>query len=439
MNAPITIDNSTNSAPPAITLDERTYARGLACVHCGLCLPACPTYTQTWNEADSPRGRIQLMLALADGEIQPTESVCRHLDQCLDCRACETICPSGVVYHELIEESRPKLEPLQAPTLQSRLLRWVSFHILTHPSRLKLALIPARIIRRLGLAQLLPKTLRTMVLMAPASGPMFPKPLPPLTRSIAPERNKVRVALLPTCVGSVTYDHVNRCAIDLLAACGADVNVSSTPLCCGAVHHHNGAPQAAQEIARRTIDAILPVGGPAPDFITTAVAGCGAMLKDYPFIFRDDPEYRDRAAEFSSRVRDISELLLELGLPEPKHMVNESVTYHDACHLAHAQQVTSAPRKLLMKIPGLKLISLPESDTCCGAAGTYNLTQPEMATQLAQRKLRNIATTGCSIVAAGNVGCAMHIKAQAELCGQDVTIVHPVELLHRAMFGEAGL
>src|SRR5204863_6420130 len=200
--------------------------------------------------------------------------------------------------------------------------------------------------------------------------------------------------------------------------------------CCGAIHHHGGDHHQAEEFARRNIDAFLPTGATAPHYITTTIAGCGAMLRDYEFLLRDDPQYAERAKIFASKVRDISEVLLEMGLPQMNHSVSMTVTYHDACHLAHAQKVTAAPRKLLAAIPGLRLVPLAESDMCCGAAGTYNITQPEMATQLAERKIRHIRDSGAEVCATGNVGCAMHIQSEAQARKKPLRIVHPVELLH---------
>jgi glycolate oxidase iron-sulfur subunit len=408
-------------------------------VHCGLCLPACPTYTQTYNEADSPRGRIQLMLALSDGTIEPSESVRRHLDLCLDCRACETACPSSVVYHELIEETRARLSRQTGQAFGARLLRWMFFHVLVHPTRLKLALLPGRLARKMGLFNLLPAPLRKMGRMLPEAGPLWPGPLPehsPSNSNLKSQISKATVAFFPGCVGSVMFDSVNRQAVELLNACGADVTVSRAQVCCGAIHHHNGDHHAAQELARKNIDAMLPLDGSGPEFITTTIAGCGAMLREYDLLLRDDDNYATRAKLFASKVRDISEVLLELDVSSlVRHAVDQTVTYHDACHLAHAQRVTTAPRKLLSKIPGLKVVPLPEGEICCGAAGTYNLTQPAMATELAQRKLRNIASTGASTCVMGNVGCAMHIRSEAAAGRAGLAVVHPVELLHRAVYG----
>jgi glycolate oxidase iron-sulfur subunit len=410
-----------------LPLDPRTYDRALSCVHCGLCLPVCPTYLVTGNEADSPRGRIQLMRGLADGNIEETESVRRHLDLCLDCRGCETACPSGVVYHELIEETRAKLDPSQ-PT--SRLLRWMMFNILTFPKRLRLFLLPVRILRRLGIQKtgilkLLPKNLRKMEQMLP-EGPVWPAKLE--TRQSGA---KTTVGFFTSCIGSVVFSDVNRKAAELLVAGAVNVRVPAGQTCCGAIHLHNGDPATAAVMARRNIDAFLSTD----DWITGTVAGCTAMLHDYPTLLRDDLQYAQKAKLFAEKVRDISVVLSRINLPTPTHPVDRTVTYHDACHLAHAQKVTVEPRELLGKIPGLKLIPLSQSDICCGAAGTYNLTQPAMAEELAKRKLANISATGATICAVGNAGCAMHLRSHAQSADVKIEIVHPVELLHQGVFG----
>jgi glycolate oxidase iron-sulfur subunit len=446
----------------ALALDPRTFERGLSCVHCGLCLPVCPTFTQTGHEADSPRGRIQLMLGLASGEIQPTESVREHLDLCLDCRACETACPSGVVYHELIEETRAKLSHSQPLSGQQRLMRWIFFNIFVYPRRLKLALLPARILQKLGIYSrlrrwgffdCLPSGLRKMEQMLPTAGVLWPKELPETTLAASqcgasatddgqhgPEARATRrpvIGFFAGCIGSVMFDKVNRQAVKLLAAGGADVVAKRDQVCCGAIHHHSGEEEPAKAFARQNIDVFVPEAGPAVDFIATNIAGCGAMLREYDVLLRDDPRYARRARDFAARVRDISEVLLMLESPEMKHTISETATYHDACHLAHAQKVTAAPRKLLARIGGLKLVPLPDSDMCCGAAGTYNITQPEMSGKLAEQKLDNIASTGAAICVTGNVGCAMQIQSQAEMRGQKLRVVHPVELLYEATFGRA--
>ena len=456
MSPPLPVVDEATAAPKATThgdgplglgIDPRAYERGLGCVHCGLCLPACPTYTQTGHEGESPRGRIQLMLGLAEGKIEPTPSVRAHLDLCLDCRGCETACPSGVVYHELLEDTRGRLAKSQPQSAQDRLMRSLFFNVFVHPTRLKLALLPARVLQKLGLyallrragvMKLLPPQLRKMEQMLPPGGRLWPSPLPARVapKAPAPASATPTVAFFPGCIGSVMFDDVNRMAVDLLAAAGAAVVTPRAQACCGAIHHHNGAHAPAADLARRNIDAFLPAGSPAPDFIATNIAGCGAMLREYDVLLRDDAEYATRARDFVGRVRDISEVLLALGLPQRlTHPVDETVTYHDACHLAHAQKVTAPPRQLLAAVPGLRLVPLPESDMCCGAAGTYNLQHPVMASELAGRKLRNIATTGAATCATGNVGCALHISSEAASRGQPLRVVHPVELLHRSVFG----
>jgi glycolate oxidase iron-sulfur subunit len=246
------------------------------------------------------------------------------------------------------------------------------------------------------------------------------------------------VAFFEGCIGSVLFERVNRQSVELLSAGGASVLVPRKQVCCGAIHHHNGAHEAAQELARRNIDALCPVDGPKPHFIVTNIAGCGAMLREYDLLLRDDPAYCQRARDFTARVRDISEALLAVGLPALPHPVDAVATYHDACHLAHAQKVTSPPRELLRNVRDLRLVPLPESDICCGAAGTYNLTEPDMATQLARRKLANIAATGARVCFTGNVGCAMQIQSEVDAAGMDMRVVHPVQVLHEAAFGKMG-
>jgi glycolate oxidase iron-sulfur subunit len=456
---PVVTDASASPAPHGhkplgLGIDPRAYERGLGCVHCGLCLPACPTYTQNGHEGDSPRGRIQLMLGLAEGKIEPTPSVRKHLDLCLDCRGCETACPSGVVYHELLEETRGRLAQTQRQTAQDRFMRWLFFNVFVHPTRLKLALLPARLmqkaglyglLRKTGLLKLLPPQLRKMEQMLPDRGRLWPKALPEHVRGTGaspvaaagehgPVGRATTVGFFAGCIGSVMFDDVNRMAVELLAACGADVVAPRAQGCCGAIHHHNGAHEPAVQLAKRNIDTFLPQNGDKVDFVATSIAGCGAMLREYDVLLRDDPQYAARAKEFAKRVRDVSEVLAELNVAAKlKYPVNETVTYHDACHLAHAQKVVAQPRALLAAIPGIKLVALPESDMCCGAAGTYNLQHPEMATELAKRKLRNIASTGAATCATGNVGCAMHIGSEARAYGEAVRVVHPVELLHRSV------
>jgi glycolate oxidase iron-sulfur subunit len=475
MPTPLVSDAPKPPGESALKLDPRTYDRALSCVHCGLCLPACPTYLQTGHEAEGPRGRIQLMRGLSDGTIEPTRKVREHLDSCLGCRGCETACPSGVVYHELLDETRHRLKKYdreKPPQYESYrgVLRWFVRNVVTHPTRLKVSVAPIRMLKRTGMygvlerlkvMQLLPPPLRKMEQMLPETGPIWPRPLPRYTG--AKGMDAVLMALQNTamlgrfaqskdgsnarsttrkiagffagCVGSIFYDRVNRMAIDLLAACGLDVFAPSSQGCCGAIHKHGGEIEEARRLARKNIDLFLPRDGSAVDFIVTNIGGCGAALQEYDVLLRDDPEYASAAREFRRRYRDISQMLLELKLPEMTHPVHLTAAYHDACHLTHAQRLREPPRQLLSQIPGLKLIPMLEADLCCGAAGTYNLEQPRMAAELADRKLGNIVAAGADVLIAGNAGCAAHLAAHAKSRGVNLRIMHPVELVHQAIFG----
>ncbi len=402
---------------PVIQLEQQVYARALDCVHCGLCLPACPTYTTNGLEADSPRGRIMLMKGLADGTTDATPSVVKHLDLCLDCRACETACPSGVVYHELIEAVRPQLDSQRPRTLRDRLIMAMVRHVFAYPTRMKMAMMPARLLQRLGLWRLV-AALPMAQLLPPVSASAT---LPPGTYASATPRQS-RVGFFTGCVGNVLFSQVNRQAVELLQHAGCDVVVPPDQACCGAIHHHSGDSQTARAFARRNTEAFAGV-----DFVVTAVAGCGAMMQEYPHLLGH--------VGSQLTVKDISVALDELGMPRPRHALQLTVAYHDACHLAHAQRIVDPPRNLLGMIDGLTLAPLPESDMCCGAAGTYNLTQPAMARSLGERKIRHILRTGAAACVTGNAGCALQIAATARRMGVDLELIHPVSLLHRAVFG----
>ena len=445
--------SESDSSLPVLQLDKEVYDRALDCVHCGLCLPACPTYTQNGLEADSPRGRIYLMKGLADGKIDSTSAVLSHLDLCLDCRACETACPSGVVYHELIEQTRQRLGTLQKKGLIDRMVDTMFFKVFPYPNRLKLAILAPRLLQKLGLWSLinsdalrkaLPAQLAKMQQMLPKDGPLWQANLAQRYPASAPDgRTRRRVGLFPGCIGSVMFQSVNRQTISLLQHAGCEVIVPREQGCCGAIHDHGGRLEEAQAFAQANIDVFFPPvashgdtpENPPVETIVNNIAGCGAMLKNYGSLLRDHPAYADRAQAMAQRVRDVSELLVELDPPRPVHSITAKATYHDACHLAHAQKVTEAPRKMLSWIKGLRLVDLFESDMCCGAAGTYNLSQPAMARELAERKIRHIQETGAELCVTGNVGCAMQLQSEADRMGVDVKIKHPVSLLHQAYFG----
>ena len=413
------------------------YSHYQSCVHCGLCTASCPTYVETLDENDSPRGRIYLMRAIADGRIGASAEVRRHLDLCLDCRACETACPSGVPYGRIIEPFKVALQASAPPGDRTGLIqRLILHHLFPHAARVKLALAPARWMQRfglmakaerIGLMKLLPASLRAMQAMLPQLGRVGPR-LPEVMPPTGPKR--ARVALFLGCVADAMFPETNAATARVLQANGCEVVVPPGQGCCGAIHYHSGSEAPALDLARRNLRAFDP---DEFDAIITNAAGCGAMLKDYAHLL-PEPE-GELARKFVAKVRDISEFLVALGPIAPTHPVPATVTYHDACHLCHAQQVRAEPRALLGLIPGLTLVPLDEAELCCGAAGTYNLTQPEMSGRLGRRKMDRIAATGAAIVATGNVGCILQIARQIKDTGSDVAVVHPIDLLDRAYRG----
>jgi glycolate oxidase iron-sulfur subunit len=400
-----------------------------ACVHCGICLPQCPTYRLLGEEMDSPRGRIYLIRAAAEGRIGITATFIRHLDLCLDCRACETACPSGVPFGRLLEATRGQIVRRSPRSLRRRLFDGAVFNLFPYPDRLGVALRGLSLYQRSGLQRLV----RATGLLALAPGleamerllPSLPKngsaPLPELVP--ARGRRKGRAALLAGCVQRHLYPEINRLTIELLSLAGYEVVVPRGQGCCGALHFHAGRLEEARRFARRLISAFPE----DVDYVITNSAGCGSALREYGNWLSGD----DRAALLSRRARDVSELLADAELPLGR--LDAVVTYHDPCHLAHGQKVRSQPRALLQKIPGLKLVELTESDLCCGSAGTYNLAEPRMAGMLLERKINRIVETGASIVASGNPGCLLQIAKGCRERRLDVEVLHPVELLGRSL------
>jgi glycolate oxidase iron-sulfur subunit len=417
--------------------DRVEYGLYQDCVHCGLCTASCPTYVMTGDENDSPRGRIYLMRAVVDGRASASEKVREHLGLCLDCRACETACPSGVQYGKLIEPFKVALEisaPAEArpPLLLKIMLR----HLFPYADRLRLALLPARIANKVGLIRLmrgtglikiLPKTLQRMADMLPADMPLIPPAsLPESLPAVGARR--ARVALFTGCVTDAMTPETNLSTARVLQHNGCDVEVVGGQVCCGAVSYHSGDEEGAKVFIRKNLQAFNTDNY---DAIIINAAGCGAMLKDYGHLMHHDPEAK-AADQFTAKVKDISEFLYSLGAVKPAGRIEAEVTYHDACHLCHGQQVRHQPRALLQMIDGLKLKPLEETEICCGAAGTYNLTEPEMSHRLGQRKAGYIEATGASMVATGNVGCQLQIQKHLADRGQPMKVVHPVELLDQA-------
>jgi glycolate oxidase iron-sulfur subunit len=413
------------------------YRRYQDCVHCGLCTASCPTYIETSDENDSPRGRIYLMRAVTDGRLAVGPEVRRHLDLCLDCRACESACPSGVQYGRLIEPFKVALQTSAPPAAKAGLLeRLILHHMFPYASRVKAALAPARLLQRLGffalsertgVTKLLPETLRRLQAMLPDLS--RPRPaLPEVLPAIGPKR--ARVALFLGCVADALFPETTAATARVLQQNGCDVVIPRGQACCGAIHYHSGVEAPALELARRNLAAFDPA---ACDAVIVNAAGCGAMLKDYAHLL---PAAEHAAAErFAARVKDISEFLVALGPIAPEHPLPLKVTYHDACHLCHGQQIRSQPRQLLAMIPGLALVPLEESEICCGAAGTYNLTQPEMSERLGRRKMDHIAATGAAVVATGNVGCILQIARKIKERKSPIEVAHPVDLLDRSYSG----
>ena len=418
----------------------------LDCVHCGLCTSACPTYVENGNEADSPRGRIYLMRNVIDGKLELDESVKEHLDLCLNCRACETACPSGVQYGKLIEPFREYMaekEPGRMVKSLSAVQRWMLYTIFPSRLRNRLALAPARLMqwtgldylmRQSGVLNLLPKSLREMHGMLPplkSHYGTFPEILP------AEGKKRARVALFLGCVADAIYPETQMATARVLQKNGCEVWIPRSQVCCGALHYHSAMEHQARELAAANCSAFGMTGAEADgvDAIIINAAGCGAMLKDYTHLMHGTPQ-EEAARKFVAKSKDISEFLMELGPIQPTHPLPIRATYHDACHLRHAQQIAKPPRQLLEMIPGLELVPLPESELCCGAAGSYNLTQPEMATRLGDRKTANIRATGAQAVFMGNVGCILQIARHLRKTAPDIWVAHTIDALWASYNGK---
>lgn len=432
-----TVESPAPSLPPVGSGID--YEKFLDCVHCGLCTASCPTYLETGDENNSPRGRIYLMRAVTDGRLELNNTVKRHLDLCLDCRSCESACPSGVQYGRLIEPFRIETQQREAAEKNLRpgwFQSWILYGLFPYPKRLQWALMPARLaqwtgmdrlVERLGLLRLLPEKLRRMQRLLPPLRTREPQ-LPEFLPAIGPRR--ARVALFTGCVAEAMFHHVNWATARVLQQNGCDVVIPRNQACCGAIHYHSGAGQPALQLARTNASAfqINDI-----DAVIINVAGCGSMLKDYGHVgeelAKQDQMLRTSLDHFASKVKDVSEFLMQLGPIKPEGEVAMNATYHDACHLCHAQRIREQPRDLMALVPGLKLIPLAESEICCGAAGSYNLTEPEMADRLADRKLKNILATGAQAVISGNAGCSLQIQAAIKQTGKPIWVAHPMEIL----------
>ncbi|HEY0971443.1 MAG TPA: heterodisulfide reductase-related iron-sulfur binding cluster [Gemmatimonadales bacterium] len=393
-----------------------------ACVHCGFCLQACPTYVTLEDENDSPRGRIVLMRSLLEGELALDDPDVRtHIDRCLGCRGCETACPSGVPYGQLLEATRATLTLARPAPLVARII----LGVFARPVLLRASLTGARLFRATGLPALLsrlPGRIGFAMAMLASTSPSFPRrryePTPP-------ERQRGSVALLRGCVMDGLYGHVHEATERTLRANGYAPCGAPGQRCCGALHAHAGDLETARELARVNVDAFERSGA---EQVVVNSAGCGAMMKEYAHLLADDPEWAERARAISLRVRDVSELLAEAG-PAPAGPLPVRVTYDAPCHLLHGQRVVRPPLRVLEAVDGLELVPLTDADMCCGSAGIYNLIEPDTSDAVLDPKLRNIRDTGVPWVATGNPGCMMQIGAGLRRHGIAARVVHPVEVL----------
>jgi glycolate oxidase iron-sulfur subunit len=414
--------------PPAAELIDK-------CVHCGFCLPVCPTYV-LWNEEmDSPRGRIYLMKMVAEGDATINETWVRHFDACLGCMACMPACPSGVEYGKLIEATRAQIERRYTRSVGEKRFRRFLFNIFTHPDRLRALMLPLRLyqkvglqslVRRMNIPKLFPKRLRSMEALLPQVPAQ--ETLPELIPAQGERRR--RVGLLLGCVQRVFFPQVNSATARVLAAEGCEVVAPREQPCCGALLVHAGEEEQAMQFARRTIDVFEKA---QVDAVIINAAGCGSNVKEYGHLLRDDPGYAARAKTFVAKCRDISEFLTELEPRATRHPLSLRVAYHDACHLQHAQGIRSQPRALLRQIPQLELLEIPEAAICCGSAGIYNLVQPEAAQELGDRKVNHIVDLDAEMIVSANPGCLLQLQSSLARAGHKQPVRHLVEVLDASL------
>ncbi len=409
------------------------------CVHCGFCLQQCPTYLQLGLETDSPRGRIHLLRAVSEGQVEPTPSLVKHLDLCLQCRACETACPSGVPFGRIMESGRAMLVERGRVPLAWRLRVLLMRHTLPHPRRLGFLFSLLRLYQRSGFQRLL-RTSRLLRLLpggladAESLLPDVPaRRFEPSVAGATPAGAARRVGLLTGCVMPLVYPRTHEATVRVLARNGIEAVAPPAQRCCGALNLHAGDRRTARALARRNIDAFLSAG---VDAIIVNSAGCGSTLKEYGELLEHDSAYGERARRFSSLVRDVSEFLVELPFRPPTGALAQRVTYQDSCHLVHAQKVRSAPRALLRAIPGLDLVEMEAADRCCGSAGVYSFAQREMSLRLLDDKMRDVASTRAPVIATANPGCMMQLEAGLRRHGLPGRVGHVIELLDEAYRAE---
>lgn len=406
------------------------------CVHCGLCLQACPTYLELGLETESPRGRVALMKAVHGGRFGLTEGVVGHMELCLQCRACETACPSGVPFGRMMEATRAQITATTRRSLRARAVRFLVFRLLFP----RLGLLRAgawllKLYQRSGVQWLV----RELRVLKPIKSldqleqqlPRLPKFYRPPPSELVPAQGQAtrRVAMLSGCVMPLVYGPVNEATVRVLARNGCDVLTPRAQGCCGSLHAHSGERDGARALARRNIDVFLETN---PDAIIVNAAGCGATMKEYVELLEGDPAYRDKARRFSALVRDVTEFLAELPFEPPKKELSARVTYQDSCHLVHAQGIKDAPREVLRSIPGLRFVEMKASDTCCGAAGVYNVVHRDLANGILDQKMANVAAAQPDIIATANPGCMLQLEMGVRRMGLDARVAHVVELLDEA-------
>ena len=415
-----------------------------ACVHCGFCLATCPSYRVIGKEMDSPRGRIYLMDAINQGEAAIDNTTTQHFDSCLGCLACVTTCPSGVQYDRLIAATRPQVERNQTRSLSDRLIRTLIFNLFPYPNRLRTFLPPLWLYQKSGLQKLIRNT-RILKKFTPRLAAM--EAILPQITTLAPQDNlpeviparsekRYRVGMILGCVQRLFFSPVNEATARVLTANGCEVVIPRSQGCCAALPAHQGQEAQAQALARQMIDSFI---NEDLDAIIINAAGCGHTLKEYGHILADDVEYKEKAEQFASKVKDVQEFLAEIELTVELHPLAAkelTLVYQDACHLLHGQKISVQPRQLLRKIPGVKLREPLDASLCCGSAGIYNMLQPETADELGRQKANNLINTGASAIASPNPGCSLQIQKHLELQGSEVKIFHPVELLDYSIRGE---
>jgi glycolate dehydrogenase iron-sulfur subunit len=426
-----------------LSLKTLDYSVLQQCMHCGMCLPTCPTYDETKHERNSPRGRIALMRAVADGELQVNAAFADEMSYCLGCLACQTACPAGVHYAELLETARADIE--QAGVQQGtarRFWRWLTLGgLFMHPRALRLAGRVLRLyqrsgaetaVRQLGLPRLLPAGLRRLEPQTPRMSRAFSNALIASRELPAGGAPRYHVALLTGCIQDLAFADINRDTADALLANGCAVDTPPVQPCCGSLHAHNGETDLARTLARRLIDLLPP---DRYDAVITNAGGCGSHLRHYAGLLADDPMYAPRARAWDAKIRDIHEWLVEIGCRAPAaspFAKPRTVTYHESCHLVHGQKVTRQPRELLRLIPGVTLVELDEATWCCGSAGIYAITQPEQSGRLLDRKVANVTRTGAEVLATSNPGCHLQIARGLRAAGQATAVIQPISLLAQA-------